>query len=141
MSVEKISVQGSVQGEGKNTIIAYVLWWFLGSLGIHRMYLGRTGSGVTQLLLLIFGIVTWFFGIGILLLAILGVWWLVDAFLTYGMVREENEKRGLGASAVIFSKSNDNDSSDLDQLEKLYNLREKGALTEEEYRDRKSKIN
>jgi TM2 domain-containing membrane protein YozV len=137
MSVEKISVQG----EGKNTIIAYVLWWFLGSLGIHRMYLGRTGSGVTQLLLLIFGIVTWFFGIGILLLAILGVWWLVDAFLTYGMVREENEKRGLGASAVIFSKSNDNDSSDLDQLEKLYNLREKGALTEEEYRDRKSKIN
>lgn len=134
MSVEKISVQG----EGKNTIIAYVLWWFLGSLGIHRMYLGRTGSGVTQLLLLIFGIVTWFFGIGILLLAILGVWWLVDAFLTYGMVREENEKRGL---AVIFSKSNDNDSSDLDQLEKLYNLREKGALTEEEYRDRKSKIN
>ena len=43
MSVEKISVQG----EGKNTIIAYVLWWFLGSLGIHRMYLGRTGSGVT----------------------------------------------------------------------------------------------
>jgi TM2 domain-containing membrane protein YozV len=137
MSVEKISVQG----EGKNTIIAYVLWWFLGSLGIHRMYLGRTGSGVTQLLLLIFGIVTWFFGIGLLLLAILGVWWLVDAFLTYGMVREENEKRGLGASAVIFSKSNDNDSSDLDQLEKLYNLREKGALTEEEYRDRKSKIN
>ena len=99
------------------------------------------GRITTQLLLLIFGIVTWFFGIGILLLAILGVWWLVDAFLTYGMVREENEKRGLGASAVIFSKSNDNDSSDLDQLEKLYNLREKGALTEEEYRDRKSKIN
>jgi TM2 domain-containing membrane protein YozV len=136
MSVEKISVQA----EGKNTIIAYVLWWFLGSLGIHRMYLGRTGSGVAQLLLLIFGIITWFFGIGVLLLAILGIWWLVDAFLTYGMVREENERRGLGASGIVLSKLNNSDSSDLDQLEKLHDLREKGVLTEEEYQDRKAKI-
>jgi len=136
MSEERVSIQA----EGKNTIIAYVLWWFLGSLGIHRMYLGRTGSGVAQLLLLIFGILTWIIGIGILLLSILGIWWLVDAFLTYGMVKEENEKRGLGASAIVLSKSNSNNLSSLDQLEKLYDLHKKGVLTKEEYQEKKSKI-
>ena len=136
MSDERVSIQA----EGKNTIIAYVLWWFLGSLGIHRMYLGRTGSGVAQLLLLIFGILTWIIGIGILLLSILGIWWLVDSFLTYGMVKEENEKRGLGASAIVLSKSNSNNLSSLDQLEKLYDLHKKGVLTKEEYQEKKSKI-
>lgn len=38
-------------GEPRNKVVAAVLAFFLGTLGIHRFYLGRTGSGVVMLLL------------------------------------------------------------------------------------------
>jgi len=91
----------ALQAEGKNTVIAYVLWWFLGAIGVHRMYLGRTGSGVAMLSLFIIGIVTAVLAVGYIFLAIVGIWWLVDGFLTYSMVKEENTKRGLLSSAII----------------------------------------
>jgi hypothetical protein len=53
---------------------AYVLWFFLGILGVHRFYLGRTWSGVLFL-----------FSLGIF-----GIGWIVDAFLIPQMVEEEN---------------------------------------------------
>ncbi len=34
----------------KKKLIAFLLCTFLGMLGIHRFYVGKTGSGVTQLL-------------------------------------------------------------------------------------------
>ncbi len=91
----------ALQAEGKNTVIAYVLWWFLGAIGVHRMYLGRTGSGVAMLSLFIIGIVTAVLAVGYIFLSIVGIWWLVDGFLTYSMVKEENTKRGLLSSAII----------------------------------------
>jgi hypothetical protein len=36
----------------KSTALAYVLWIFLGGLGIHKFYIGKTGMGVFYLLLL-----------------------------------------------------------------------------------------
>lgn len=35
----------------KNRVVAALLAFFLGTLGIHRFYLGRTGSGITMLVL------------------------------------------------------------------------------------------
>ncbi len=66
----------------KSTGASYLLWFFLGFLGAHRFYLGRTGSAVAQLLLCLSVI-------GIIPLAI---WWLVDAFRIPDMVRDENMK-------------------------------------------------
>jgi hypothetical protein len=40
----------------KSTGLAYVLWFFLGTLGIHQFYLGKAGRGVFYLVL---GIVGW----------------------------------------------------------------------------------
>ncbi len=40
-----------VAGEPRNKVVAAVLAFFLGTLGIHRFYLGRTGSGIVMLLL------------------------------------------------------------------------------------------
>ena len=60
----------------KSTVVAYLLWFFLGGLGIHRFYLGRPISGIFYLLTL------GGFGIG----------WIIDLFLVPGMVRQENAK-------------------------------------------------
>ena len=60
----------------KSTVVAYLLWFFLGGLGIHRFYLGRPISGIFYLL------TVGGFAIG----------WIIDLFLIPGMVRQENAK-------------------------------------------------
>ena len=49
----------------KNYIVAVLLAWFLGGLGVDRFYLGYTGIGIAKLLT--------FGG--------LGIWWLIDLIL------------------------------------------------------------
>ncbi|HLR69791.1 MAG TPA: TM2 domain-containing protein [Virgibacillus sp.] len=34
----------------RSIALAYVLWFFLGQIGIHRFYTGRVGTGIMQLL-------------------------------------------------------------------------------------------
>eukprot|EP01111_Echinosteliopsis_oligospora_P010452 TRINITY_DN324_c0_g1_i1.p1 TRINITY_DN324_c0_g1~~TRINITY_DN324_c0_g1_i1.p1 ORF type:complete len:130 (+),score=25.53 TRINITY_DN324_c0_g1_i1:223-612(+) len=60
----------------KDIVVAYILWFFLGLLGIHRFYLGRTVSGIIYLF------TAGLFGIG----------WLIDICLIPGMVQEENAR-------------------------------------------------
>lgn len=70
---------------GRSVAVAYVLWFFLGYLGIHRMYCGRIGSGVTMLAFTVIGSLTFVIWIGHILLFIIGIWWLIDLFLTAKM--------------------------------------------------------
>ena len=58
----------------RSVVIAYLLWFFLGLLGIHRFYLGRPVSGVIWLC------TGGLFGVG----------WLFDALWTAVMLEEEN---------------------------------------------------
>ena len=59
----------------KTKLTAYLLWWFLGFIGIHKFYLGKTGMGIAY-------IFTWgLFGIG----------WLIDAFTLGKQVDEYNK--------------------------------------------------
>lgn len=69
---------------------AYAIWFFLGFLGIHRFYLGRTASGVGQLLLFVVGLFLLPIGVGALLWLALGVWWLIDVALIPGIVRRHD---------------------------------------------------
>jgi TM2 domain-containing membrane protein YozV len=73
---------------GKSVAVAYMLWFFFGYLGIHRMYCGRVGSGVTMLAFTIFGSMTFGIGLGHILLFVVGLWWLIDLFLTAGLALE-----------------------------------------------------
>lgn len=71
----------------KSAGVSYLLWFFLGGLGAHRFYLGRTGSAAGQLALGLLGWLPLFLG-----WMVLGVWLLIDAFLIPDMVRTENMK-------------------------------------------------
>lgn len=74
----------------KSVGVAYLLWFFLGGVGGHRFYAGKTGSAIAILALTIVGALLTFAGIGIFLLAIVGIWVLVDAFLIPGWIRSTN---------------------------------------------------
>lgn len=59
------SYVGYVQSNTHSLVIGYVLWFFFGLLGVHRFYYGKPITGVI-----------WFCTLGLL-----GVGWIVDAFL------------------------------------------------------------
>lgn len=75
----------------KSTGLAYVLWFFLGSLGIHKFYLGNTKMGIVYLLLSLIGWVTVYILIGWVFLAILAILWLIDLFTLPSQVRTAND--------------------------------------------------
>lgn len=58
----------------KSKTTAYLLWFFLGGLGIHKFYLGKHGMGIVYLLT------------G----GICGIGWLVDLFTLGGQVDAYN---------------------------------------------------
>lgn len=76
----------------RSALLAYILWFFLGWFGVHRMYLGRVGSGVAMLVLHVVSWITHFILIGFVGFAILGLWWLIDALLIPGMTRSYNDR-------------------------------------------------
>lgn len=139
--MEGQTVTVGVNMKGKNLLVAYILWWFLGWAGVHRFYLNHPKTGIAQLVLGILGIVTMMFGIGIVFLLIWLVWWIADAYFTYKMVEEENEKLGVENSTISVSKAGSMSEKDnLDQLDKLHSLYEKGVISKEQYDEKKSKL-
>lgn len=58
----------------KSTALAYVLWFFLGVFGIHRFYTRNYATGFI-----------WLFTCGLF-----GLGWMVDLFITAGLVRYAN---------------------------------------------------
>ncbi|MFT4014152.1 MAG: NINE protein [Paracoccus sp. (in: a-proteobacteria)] len=86
---QQILIEQRLSNEAKSPLLAYLLLIFAGGLGIHRFYLGRTGSGAAMLVLLILGFLTLPIAVGLILLLVLGIWMLVDLFLIPGMVNEQ----------------------------------------------------
>jgi TM2 domain-containing membrane protein YozV len=82
-----MSVPIGAQPSERSLLIAYLLWFFLGSFGVHRFYLGHTKSGAWMLGLFIVSTVLSLIVVGAFGFIVLGIWWLVDAFLIPGMAR------------------------------------------------------
>lgn len=103
---QQILIEQRVTNEAKSVGASYALWFFVGYLGGHRFYLGRKGSAIVMLLLTIFGVLLSFVGVGFILLAVVGIWALVDAFLIPGMVAEQKNKvrNDLLQQAMLSSK-------------------------------------
>jgi TM2 domain-containing membrane protein YozV len=76
----------------KSAGIAYLLWFFLGGLGVHRFYLGQTGSGIAMAIIFVLSVVTSAIGIGLVGLVVIGIWWFVDAFLIPGIATRVNQE-------------------------------------------------
>ena len=87
-----LKVQLAYDARKKSLLIAYLVWFFIGILGVHRIYLGRIKSGFALLALsilcFVFSIVT--LGIGTLVFILPFIWLIVDAFLIPGMVERAN---------------------------------------------------
>ena len=83
-------IEQRVANESRSALVAYLLWFFLGFFGAHRFYLGRWGTGLVQLMLFGIGSALAFILIGYLPLALLGLWWLIDALLVPGMISADN---------------------------------------------------
>lgn len=137
--MEHKSISLNIHADGKNMVIAYLLWWFLGWAGIHRFYLGKTGSGIAQLALTVIGWATAVVLIGFVFLAIWGIWWLCDAYYVQKYVKESNQLAGLDGSTFTVSTQKQS-SNNLEQLERLHALYEKGVFTREEYEQKKSEL-
>lgn len=75
----------------KDMGVAWLLWFFLGGFGGHNFYLRKPGAATTQLILSLIGFATVWFIIGSFFLVPVAIWWIIDAFLINGRVREINE--------------------------------------------------
>ncbi|MFN7108907.1 NINE protein [Brevundimonas sp. DWR2-3-1b1] len=119
----------------KSAGVAYLLWFFTGSVGGHRFYLGRTGSAVAQLTLCLTGILLAVVIVGFFLIAILAVWLLIDLFTIGGMVEEQNRK--LMDRLNVGTKPQE---SVVDELAKFATLRDSGAISQDEYEAQKRRL-
>ncbi|UVI31377.1 TM2 domain-containing protein [Paenibacillus spongiae] len=79
---ELLILEQEVKNNGKNMVVAYILWYFLGLFGGHRFYMKKTGSAVAQLIL----------SITVIGMIVTSIWWLVDAFLLHTWVKERNRE-------------------------------------------------
>jgi len=91
---ERILVNSEVEKNGKSMVVAYLLAAFFGTLGIHRFYMGKNGSGLAMLLITVLTL-----GIGVI---VTGIWNIVDLFLIPGWVKENHDalERSVAESIV-----------------------------------------
>ena len=67
----------------KSRLATALLAWFLGTLGLHRFYIGKNGTGLAILILGIAGWATfWILGFGFVFITIAGIWVFIDFVLT-----------------------------------------------------------
>jgi len=74
-----------------SVLLAYLLWWFLGIFGMHRLY-SKQSYWWIYIVLGFVGIITTFIFIGYLILIALFILWIIDGFKLNNIVKEYNLK-------------------------------------------------
>ena len=103
-------------------------------MGIHRFYLDRVKSGLLQIALLALGWIPFFIG-----WIVLGIWWLLDAYFVYRYVNDYNSSHG-DSEMSINVRTTASPESELDYIERLHSLFQKGIITEDEYNQRRAAV-
>lgn len=93
-SFDRLKAKAQVIVGGKSLGTAYVLWFFLGGLSVHRFYLGHPLSAIAQVCLWYVSLMFVMAGFGLALITLIagGLWLLADAFVIPTLVRGANEK-------------------------------------------------
>ena len=65
-------------GSNRSVVVTLLLWFFFGTFGVYRMYLGKVGTGILMLVLTIIGFITIPILIGIFILIGVFIWWIID---------------------------------------------------------------
>ncbi|MEF3303467.1 TM2 domain-containing protein [Paenibacillus sp. GYB003] len=93
---ELLILEQEVKNQGKNMVVAYILWYFLGLFGGHRFYLRKKGSAIAQLIL----------SITMIGMIVTCIWWLIDAFLLHTWVKDHNrEVEGRVMDQIMMQKN------------------------------------
>ncbi len=98
---QQLLLEQRLRKERKSLLVVYLLWFFLGPLGLHRFYLGRLASGAALALLAVTGLFLMYYGYGVIVLTIVGLWLLLDAFRIPKMVEEDVQQRRMIISREI----------------------------------------
>ncbi|MDW8113420.1 MAG: TM2 domain-containing protein [candidate division WOR-3 bacterium] len=84
---------GMAEISDKSRLATALLAWFLGYLGIHRFYIGKTGTAVVMLILGVLGWLTVWFIIGWIFLIPVEIWALIDfIFAITGNMKDKDGK-------------------------------------------------
>ncbi|WP_253905833.1 TM2 domain-containing protein [Arthrobacter sp. H5] len=75
----------------KESWLAYLLWFLLGNLGVHKFYLKQNGMGFIYLGLSALGWLTVWFFVGFVFLIPLWIMMVIDLFTMPGRVRAVNQ--------------------------------------------------
>ena len=87
-------VETRLTNEAKSVLVAYILWIFLGGIGVHNFYIGRTKLGICEIALSFLGFIFIFAaGLGIIFLIPLGVMLFIDLFIIPGGIRKSLDKK------------------------------------------------
>ncbi|UTH14211.1 TM2 domain-containing protein [Macrococcus equipercicus] len=93
---ERSYIESKVASEKKSGPVAYLLWFFLGSLGVHRFYLGKPATAIVMIVVTLL-INWWMFFIP------MAIWLIVDAFLIPGWLKKhEAEVRNRAQNELLF---------------------------------------
>lgn len=115
LSPQQMSILSSEVAKYQKSVgLAYVLWFFLGTLGIHQYFIGKAGRGTLYLvggicgwILLIVGLVATTAAavvIGIVLLAIIGILLLIDLFTIPRQIRHVYELHEVDIAARLLGE-------------------------------------
>lgn len=102
-----ILLKDEMEKKQTNTVIAWLLWFFLGNLGIHAYYLGKNSRGTIFLVLYLIGIFTSWLVVGIPFLIAWFVLWVVDAVNMSKNIQTRNEEIELAIIKNLLYNSRD----------------------------------
>jgi TM2 domain-containing membrane protein YozV len=77
----------------KSRLATTLLAWFLGTLGVHRFYLGKTGTAIAMLVIGIVGWATIWLPFGFILIIAVGIWALIDFIFAVAGIMKDKEGR------------------------------------------------
>lgn len=89
---DKDYIVNMVEKDGKKLWLAYILAMITGMVGGHRFYLGKYGTGATQLIVSFMGYHMTAILVGFIPLFIIFIWLLIDLIKIPGMIKKENRQ-------------------------------------------------